>query len=98
VAAAVQRYGGRHLGQAAYRHAVVKCVFTGIPLNAIPNLAERQDAELARMLVDLAHERTAAGRGIPTDILSVVAAFPEALDRPDLTVDLLAALLPAHHI
>lgn len=94
VAAAVQVYGARHLGQEAYRHAVVKCVFTGIPLQAIPNLAARQDGELARMLVDLAHERTAAGRDIPADIHAVVAAFPDCLDRPDLCVELLSALLP----
>ena len=93
VAAAVQPYGARCLGQDAYRHAVVKCVFTGIPLQVIPNLADRQDAELARMLVDLAHERTAAGRDIPADIRPVVAAFPDCLDRPDLSVDLLSALL-----
>nr|WP_244962823.1 EboA domain-containing protein [Cryobacterium roopkundense] len=98
VAAAVQGYGARYLGQEAYRHAVVKCVFTGIPLGAIANLADRQDAELARMLVDLAHERTAAGRDIPTDIHAVVGAFPQALDRPDLSVDLLSALLPATHV
>lgn len=95
IAAALQEYGAQHLGQAAYLQAIVKFVFTGIPLHAVRNLAERQDAELARMLVDLAHERAAAGRGIPADIPPVVAAFPECLDRPDLPVALLSALLPA---
>ena len=97
VAAALQPYGAHYLGLEAYRHAVVKCVFMGIPLLVIANLTERQDAELARMLVDLAHERSAAGRDIPTDIAAVVAAFPECLDRTDLPVALLVELLPANH-
>ena len=95
VAAAVQGYGGRYLDAAAYRQAVVKCVFTGIPLAALPDLSRRQDPELARMLVDLAHERSAAKREIPADIDLVVAAFPESLNRPDLPAHLLTALLPA---
>ncbi|WP_174845397.1 EboA domain-containing protein [Cryobacterium sp. Hh11] len=95
VAAALQPYGARYLGVEAYRHAVVKCVFMGVPLHVIANLAERQDAELARMLVDLAHERSAAGRDIPADIPAVVAAFPECLHRADLPADLLNALQPA---
>lgn len=95
IAAAVQGYGGRYLDAAAYRHAVVKCVFTGIPLAALPDLSRRQDPELARMLVDLAHERSAANREIPADIGVVVAAFPESLNRSDLPAHLLMALLPA---
>ena len=98
IAAALQPYGAHHLGLEAYRHAVVKCVFTGVPLHVIANLAERQDADLARMLVDLAHERTAAGREIPGDIPSVVAAFPECLNRTDLPVALLNELSPREHV
>ncbi|TFD07126.1 EboA domain-containing protein [Cryobacterium sp. TMT1-66-1] len=95
VAAALQPYGAHYLGLEAYRQAVVKCVFMGVPLHVIANLAERQDAELARMLVDLAHERSAAGRDIPADIPAVVAAFPEYLHRADLPAALLFALQPA---
>ena len=98
IAAALQPYGAHHLGREAYRHAVVKCVFLGIPLLVIANLTTRQDAELARMLVDLAHERNAAGRDIPADITAVVAAFPECLDRADLPMALLSTLLTANHI
>ncbi|SEM67380.1 EboA domain-containing protein [Cryobacterium luteum] len=98
VAAALQPYGAYYLGPDAYRQAVVKCVFTGVPLNVIANLAERQTIELARMLVDLAHERSAAGRDIPDDIAAVVAAFPECLHRPDLPGALLAELQPHIYI
>lgn len=92
VAAALGEYGARHLARDAYRQAVVKCVFVGVPLSAVHGLAERQDAELARMLVDLAHERTAAGRPVPADVRPVVAAFPEALARPDLPSGVVDAL------
>jgi hypothetical protein len=49
---------------------VLKCLFTGVPLDAIAGLARRArgDAELARMLGDFAHERTAAGRPVPADL------------------------------
>ena len=95
VAGALQPYGARVLGADAYRHAVVKCVFTGVPLHVIGNLCQRQDPELARMLVDLAHERAAAGREIPADIHAVIAAFPECLDRSDLSAALVSALQSA---
>lgn len=94
VAAALQEYGARHLSPDVYRQAIVKCVFVGIPLSAVRGLDERQDAELARMLVDLAHERIAAGRAVPTDIRRVISAFPEALDRPDLLAEVVSSLTP----
>jgi hypothetical protein len=57
----------RHLDDAMWRQAVLKCVFTGVPLAAVADLGERADAELARMLAALAEERTAAGRSMPSD-------------------------------
>ncbi len=92
IAAAVQRYGATRLNGEAFRHAVVKCVFVGIPLDCVVGLTERTDAELARMLVDLAHERFAAGRAIPTDIPPLVAAFPVSLTRSDLPSEFLEHL------
>lgn len=95
IAAAVQDYGAQRLSDAAFRQAVMKCVFVGIPLDAVVGLSMRKDAELARMLVDLAHERVAAGRIVPPDIPPIIAAFPESLQRDDLSLpflDLLAKL------
>lgn len=70
VAIAVGPYAGEHLGSHAWRHAVLKCLFTGVPLNAVTDLERRAagDAELARMLTDYAAERTAAGRPVSTDL------------------------------
>ncbi|WP_446749890.1 EboA domain-containing protein [Streptomyces sp. AmelKG-E11A] len=70
VAAAVGPYAAVHLDAHAWRHAVLKCLFTGVPVTAVAALAERArgDTELARMLDDQARERTAAGRPVPDDL------------------------------
>ncbi|WUH95592.1 EboA domain-containing protein [Streptomyces sp. NBC_00433] len=68
------------LDAAAWRQGVLKCVFLGVPLDAVAGLGERTDAELARMLLDFAHERVAAGRDVPADVLPLVRRFPALLD------------------
>ncbi|MFJ7243419.1 EboA domain-containing protein [Kitasatospora sp. NPDC098652] len=68
VTAAVGPYAARYLDQPAWRQAVLKCVFTGIPLDAVAGLARRTDPELVRMFRDFAAERTAAGRRVPEDL------------------------------
>ncbi|MGX7827325.1 EboA domain-containing protein [Actinokineospora sp. 24-640] len=68
VLAAVGRYATLHLSPAAFRQAVLKCVFMGLPLAAVDGLPERADAELAAMLARFAEERVAAGRAVPADI------------------------------
>ncbi|MFJ4699067.1 MULTISPECIES: EboA domain-containing protein [unclassified Streptomyces] len=75
VAAALGPYAARHLGAHAWRHAVLKCLFTGVPVTAVHGLAHRArgDSELARMLGDFAAERTAAGRTVPQDLRTVLA-------------------------
>jgi hypothetical protein len=72
VAAALGRYAERHLSPPAYRQAVLKCVFMGIPLSQVAVPDERCDAELARMLSDFAAEREAAGRTVPADIWPII--------------------------
>ncbi|MGW7082546.1 EboA domain-containing protein [Streptomyces sp. NPDC054871] len=75
VAAAVGPYAARHLAPHEWRHAVLKCLFTGVPVEAVADLDRRarDDAELARMLGDFAGERTAAGRTVPSDLHRVLA-------------------------
>ncbi|WP_435850502.1 EboA domain-containing protein [Streptomyces uncialis] len=70
VAAAVGPYAAVHLDAHEWRHAVLKCLFTGVPVTAVAALAQRArgDTELARMLDDQARERTAAGRPVPDDL------------------------------
>ncbi|MFE6721753.1 EboA domain-containing protein [Streptomyces albidoflavus] len=75
VAAAVGPCATAHLTTHAWRHAVLKCLFTGVPLAAVADLADRArgDEELGRMLRDFAAERTAAGRLVPDDLNHVLA-------------------------
>jgi hypothetical protein len=68
IGAALGPYGAAHLDAHAYRHGVLKCVFTGVPLAEVACLRERRDAELARMFRAFAQERVAAGRPVPADV------------------------------
>jgi hypothetical protein len=72
--AAVGPYAARHLAPHHWRHAVLKCLFTGVPVDEVADLERRAhaDAELARMLGDYAAERTAAGRPVPEDLYRVL--------------------------
>ncbi|MFD3377767.1 MULTISPECIES: EboA domain-containing protein [unclassified Streptomyces] len=89
VAAAVGPYTALHLDAHNWRHAVLKCLFTGVPVEAVADLPRRAraDAELARMLADYADERTAAGRPVPHDLHRVLSltehpATPPGTDAP----------------
>ncbi|TXS47948.1 EboA domain-containing protein [Streptomyces sp. OR43] len=75
IAAAVGPYAAAHLDPHHWRHAVLKCLFTGVPVEAVAQLARRArgDAELARMLGDFASERIAAGRPVPAGLHHVLA-------------------------
>ena len=84
VAAALGPYAARHLDAHAWRHAVLKCLFTGVGLDHVADLARRArgDGELARMLGDYAAERTAAGRPVPEDLHRVLALTESAPATP----------------
>ncbi|MFC9753118.1 EboA domain-containing protein [Streptomyces sp. NPDC056921] len=74
IAAAVGPYAATHLDAHNWRHAVLKCLFTGVDVEAVGALARRArgDAELARMLGDFAAERIAAGRSVPAGLTRVL--------------------------
>jgi hypothetical protein len=72
LAAALGPYA-RHLDPPAWRQAVLKCVFMGVPLDAVHGLGERADAELAEMLAAFAEERAAAGRPMPADAAALLS-------------------------
>ncbi|MEU6321340.1 EboA domain-containing protein [Streptomyces sp. NPDC047009] len=88
LAAAVGPYAARHLDAHAWRHAVLKCLFTGVSVDEVADLARRArgDTELARMLGGFAAERTAAGRAVP-DGLYRVLALTEVTAPPHATDD-----------
>lgn len=68
VAAAMGEYAATHLDQHSWRHGVLKCVFVGVPLDAVACWSERADTELRRMVTDYAEERRAAGRVVQGDV------------------------------
>ncbi|WP_330438567.1 EboA domain-containing protein [Micromonospora sp. NBC_00821] len=80
VAAALGPYA-RHLDQAAWRQAVLKCVFSGVPLVTVADLDTRADGELTAMLAALAAERHAAGRELPADANDLLHRLTAALPR-----------------
>ncbi|MFF6883380.1 EboA domain-containing protein [Streptomyces sp. NPDC012421] len=79
IASAVGPWAARHLPAHAWRHAVLKCLFTGVPLAAVADFERRaaDDRELARMLVGYAAERLAAGRDIPDDLDRALRLTPQ---------------------
>ncbi|RKN19059.1 sugar phosphate isomerase [Micromonospora musae] len=81
VAAALGPYA-RHLDAAAWRQAVLKCVFTGVPLAVVADLDSRADGELAVMLAGLADERHAAGRDMPADATDLLDRLTAGSGRP----------------
>ncbi|MEV0895182.1 EboA domain-containing protein [Actinoplanes sp. NPDC049802] len=75
IAAALGPYA-RHLDQHSWRHAVLKCVFLGVPLENVDHLDERADRELASMIAALHAERAAAGRELPPDARRLLDRIP----------------------
>ncbi|WP_243794736.1 EboA domain-containing protein [Saccharopolyspora gloriosae] len=73
VAAAMGPFA-QHLDDHAWRHGVLKCLFTGVPLTAVADWRRRADDELRRMVTDFAAERRAAGRTVPGDAVALLEA------------------------
>jgi hypothetical protein len=76
VAAALGPFAAAHLDPHTWRHGVLKCLFTGVPLAAVHDLDRRADDELRRMTADYATEREAAGRPVPDDALRLLGRTP----------------------
>lgn len=61
--------------QHRWNHMVLKALFIDSRLAPIQGLDERANAELARIMLDFAHERWAAGRPVPHEIWRCVGPF-----------------------
>lgn len=66
------RYPAYFFPDLNFNQMVMKALFNGVALARIAGLARRRTAELARMAVDYASERRAAGRPIPGDIDTII--------------------------
>jgi hypothetical protein len=63
--------------EAMWNQMVVKALFIGSRIAPIQGLDARRNADLARMLVDYAHERWAAGRTVSPELWRCVGPFGE---------------------
>jgi hypothetical protein len=66
-------YPQDYFDDGAWNQMVVKCVFSGLPIDSIAGLRERRNPELLAMLGDLVSERTAAGRPTPDAVHRYIA-------------------------
>jgi hypothetical protein len=67
-----------------WNHMVLKALFIGSPLEPIQGLDERANPELARIMLDFAHERWAAHRPVPFEIWRCVGPFAQGRALDDL--------------
>jgi hypothetical protein len=71
-------YPGEVFSEDAWNHMVVKALFIGSSLWPIQGLDRRANPHLARMLVDLAQERWAAGRPVSAELWRCVAPYADS--------------------
>lgn len=72
-----------HFDQHRWNHMILKALFVDSDLGPITGLDERANPELARILVDYANERWAAGRPVTPELWRPVRPFADAPDiRP----------------
>lgn len=71
-------YPAEHLPEAAWNQLVMKAIFTDKRLDLITGLNERNNPELARILMDFARERGAAGRSVVPELWHLASPFTDA--------------------
>jgi hypothetical protein len=77
-------YPAEYFDNLAWNQIVLKALFVGSPLYLIHGLDGRANPELARMLVDYAHERWAAKRLVSPELWRLVGQFADAAILKDL--------------
>ncbi|WP_017317595.1 EboA family metabolite traffic protein [Mastigocladopsis repens] len=97
-------YPAEYLSELAWNQIVLKALFVGSPLYLIQGLEERANPELAKMLVDYAHERWAAKRTVSPELWRLVGRFAnnamladleQAIQDPDPVQQAAAAIATA---
>jgi hypothetical protein len=78
IAAALGPYATRHLSDAQYDQAIIKCVFVGVPITPLDGLPERVTPDASRMLAAFVLERVTAGRDLPAEVWTVIDKYPPA--------------------
>ncbi|HYW21681.1 MAG TPA: EboA family metabolite traffic protein [Nodularia sp. (in: cyanobacteria)] len=68
-------YPAQYLNTLAWNQMVLKALFVGSPLHLIQGLDIRANPDLARMLIEYAHERHSANRAVPVELWQLVEQF-----------------------
>ncbi|MCC8409394.1 EboA domain-containing protein [Mucilaginibacter sp. UR6-1] len=71
-------YPAEYLPEAAWNQLVMKAIFTDKRLDLITGLNDRNNPELARILMDFARERGAAGRSVVPELWHLASPFTDA--------------------
>jgi len=82
-----------HFDEHRWNHMILKALFVDSQLSPILGLRDRANPELARILVDFAQERWAAGRPVPEELWIPVGPFK---DDPAIAETLEAAIRKGH--
>ena len=77
-------YPRERFDEAAWNQMVLKALFIESRLDPIQGLDARRNPELARMLVDYAHERWAAGRSVSPELWRCVGPYAQGRALDDL--------------
>lgn len=77
-------YPADYFDNVAWNQMVLKAIFVGSPLHLIQGLDRRANPDLARMLVDYAHERWAANRPVTPGLWRPVGRFATSENVTDL--------------
>jgi len=75
-------YPAERFDDIAWNQMIVKCLFVELPLAGVYGLDTRANADLARMIAELARERWAAGRRISPEAWRCVAPFAHPANDP----------------
>lgn len=78
------RYPYERFSETQWNHMVLKALFIGSTLDPIQGLDQRRNADLAKMLIDYAHERWAAGRPVSPELWRGVGPFADESGVADL--------------